>query len=97
MATRTQIEAVLEAKVRPLLRGHGGDVRLVSIEGTVVGVELLGACSGCPSADMSTRSFIEETLRMELPELGQVELTQSVSPELLEFARSILGHGHAGG
>ncbi len=72
------------------LRSHGGEVRL---DGYADGrVELLGACSGCPSADLSTRGLIEDILRAEVPEVTSVELTQAVDPELLAFARKLLGH-----
>ena len=75
-----------------MLREHGGAARLLDCADGVVSVELLGACSGCPSADLSTRGFIEDTLRAELPEVERVELMNAVSPELLEMARAIL-HG----
>lgn len=87
-----KVEKVLEDKVRPMLHSHGGEVQLVACSGGVVSVELLGACSGCPAADLSTRGYIEDTLRAELPEIQRVELADSVSPELLEMARRILEH-----
>ncbi|BDE89195.1 hypothetical protein CE91St42_36530 [Oscillospiraceae bacterium] len=75
-----------------MLRSHGGEVRLDGYADGVVSVELLGACSGCPSADLSTRGMIEDILRAEVPEVTSVELTQAVDPELLAFARKLLGH-----
>ena len=90
MEMRQEVERVLEEKVRPMLREHGGAARLLDCADGVVSVELLGACSGCPSADLSTRGFIEDTLRAELPEVERVELMNAVSPELLEMARAIL-------
>lgn len=49
-----------------------------------------GACSGCPSADVTTRLFIEQTLQAALPdEIKKVELTQMVDPELLAFAKKV--------
>ena len=90
MELRQEVERVLEEKVRPMLREHGGAVRLLDCADGVVSVELLGACSGCPSADLSTRDFLEDTLRAKLPEVKRVELTQTVFPELLEIARAIL-------
>lgn len=90
MELRQKVEQVLDEKVRPLLRGHGGEVRLLECSGGVVSIELLGACSGCPSADLSTKGFIEDTLRAALPEVERVELDSGVSQELLDMARSIL-------
>ena len=92
MNVEQRIEAILEEKVRPMLCSHGGEVRLDGYADGVVSVELLGACSGCPSADLSTRGMIEDILRAEVPEVTSVELTQAVDPELLAFARKLLGH-----
>ena len=92
MNVEQRIEAILEEKVRPMLRSPGGEVRLDGYADGVVSVELLGACSGCPSADLSTRGMIEDILRAEVPEVTSVELTQAVDPELLAFARKLLGH-----
>ena len=36
--------------------------------------------------------MIEDILRAEVPEVTSVELTQAVDPELLAFARKLLGH-----
>ncbi len=90
MATKQQLEVVLDTQVRPMLKSHGGEVRLVDWNGSTVLVELMGACSGCPSADLSTRGFIEDTLRTAFPEVREVELDRAVSPELMDFARKIL-------
>lgn len=90
MELSERVESILEEKVRPMLRGHGGEVRLVDCTDGVVSIQLMGACSGCPAADLSTRSFIEDTLREALPEVVRVELVNTVSPELLEMARQIL-------
>lgn len=93
MDIREQVERVLEERVRPMLHSHGGEVRLVDVRDGNVIVELQGACAGCPSADLSTKGFIEDSLRAAIPELKSVELEQSVSDELLSFARRILHHG----
>lgn len=92
MDTWQQIEATLEAQVRPVLRGHGGGVRLKGYQDGIVTVELLGACSGCPSADLSTREMIEDILRNALPEIKGIALSHPVDQELLDFARKLLRH-----
>ena len=93
MDIREQIEQVLEECVRPMLHSHGGEVRLVDVRDGNVLVELQGTCAGCPSADLSTKGFIKDTLKAAIPELNAVELEQTVSDELLNFARCILHNG----
>lgn len=86
------IEAVLESKIRPYLTSHGGDVKIHSYSGGVLSVELTGQCSGCPSAELSTRQFIAEEIYRELPEVQEVLLHTAVSGDLLDLARKILEH-----
>ncbi len=92
MELRQRIETVLNEQVRPVLGSHGGQITLKGVQDGVVYVTLSGACSGCPSADLSTRGFIEDTLRAAVPEVERVELEHPVSDELLAFARRILSH-----
>lgn len=92
MLTTSYVEDSLERNVRPILAAHGGAVRLVGIQDGVISVELSGACAGCPSADLSTRGFIEDTLQSELPEIQRVELSSPVPDELLSFAHRVLRH-----
>lgn len=87
-----QVECILEKQVRPMLHSHNGEVRLMDIRNGTVLIELQGACAGCPSADLSTRGFIENTLKAAIPELNSVELENTVPDELLNFAREILGN-----
>lgn len=93
MDMREQVERILENQVRPMLHSHGGEVRLVDVRDGIAFVELQGACAGCPSADLSTKGFIEDALKMAIPEINAVELEQTVSRELLDFARQILSSG----
>lgn len=90
MDMQEQIECVLENQVRPMLHSHGGEIRLVNVRNGTAFVELQGACAGCPSVDLNTRGFIEDALKAAIPELKSVELEQTVSNELLDFARKIL-------
>jgi Fe-S cluster biogenesis protein NfuA len=63
---------VLDA-VRPYLTGHGGDVELVRIEGTVAFVRMTGACKGCGSAAATLRDGIAEAMLANIPELTEVQ------------------------
>lgn len=86
-----QIEQVLNEKVRPQLALHGGDIASISCENGVYRFRLLGQCSGCPSAYLTTESLIKEELLTAIPQLSDVVLVQAVSDSLLEQARQLMG------
>ena len=82
-----QIEAVLNEKVRPSLRAHGGELEIDHLADGVLYIKLLGQCAGCPSADLTNETLIEHELTAALPELVQkVVVVQTVSDELWEQA-----------
>ena len=87
-----QIEAVMENKVRPSLRAHGGDVEVLSCEDGICRIRLLGQCSGCPSAMATNEELIGKEVMDVLPEVKDVVLVQEASPELLDLAKKILNH-----
>lgn len=71
MTTSEMVETVLE-RIRPALHADGGDIELVNLEGDLVRVRLTGACSGCPSAEMTLRVGVEGALRRVRPGLRVV-------------------------
>ncbi len=86
-----KIEAVLDEKVRPVLRGHGGEVAVDRLEDGVLYVKLLGQCAGCPSADLTNETVIEAELVQALPGVVQrVVAVQEVSDELWDMAKRLL-------
>ena len=90
-----KIEAVLDEKVRPMLRSHGGEVAIDRLENKVLYVKLLGQCAGCPSADLTTETVVEAELVKELPELVErVVSVQNVSDELWDMAKRLLRDHH---
>ena len=89
------IEAVVEKNVRPALRSHGGDVELLSYTDGICRVRLLGKCSGCPSAFITTEEIIREAIVKELPMVQDVVLVTETSDELMDFAKSLMGRHKA--
>ena len=60
---REKIIAELE-NIRPFLQRDGGDVEFVDYtEDKVVLVRLMGHCAGCPHAQMTIKSGIEQILQ----------------------------------
>lgn len=68
-----KVEAALE-EIRPFLQSDGGDISLVSIDegGTVVRVQLQGACVGCSVNQMTLKSGVEMTIKKHAPQIEQV-------------------------
>ena len=90
-----RVEAVLDEKVRPSLRSHGGAIEVDRLENRVLYVKLLGQCAGCPSADLTNETLIEHELTAALPELvRKVVVVQTVSDELWEQAKRLLRDHH---
>ena len=90
-----RIEAVLDEKVRPALRAHGGEIETDRLENGVLYVKLLGQCAGCPSADLTNETLVEAELKTALPEvIEKVAVVQTVSDELWEQARRLLRDHH---
>jgi len=89
-ALKKKIDAALD-EARPFLQADGGDVELESIDETdyVVKVKLVGKCSGCPSAEMTLRSGVENTVKRHAPEITRVEADLTPVPK-----KPKTGHTH---
>lgn len=69
---KERVEKVIR-KIRPFLRGDGGDIQLVSVsDDGIVKVRLTGACRGCPMAAMTLKNTIEANIKKEIPEVKKV-------------------------
>lgn len=87
-----KIEKVLEEDVRPKLLAHEGDVEIREFKEGILKVKLLGYCSGCPSAIVTTEEIIAETVKEKIPEVKDVVLVQEVSDDLIDMAKKLLNH-----
>ena len=70
---KEKVQEALE-DIRPQLQADGGDIELVEVtdEG-VVKVRLVGACSGCPGAQMTLQMGVERVVKQRVPEVTAVE------------------------
>jgi Fe-S cluster biogenesis protein NfuA len=69
---KEQIQKAID-RIRPNLQADGGDVELIDVgEDGVVKVKLVGACHGCPMAQMTLKNGIEKFLKQEVPEVKSV-------------------------
>ena len=79
--TAEAVQAILDDMVRPALQMDGGDITLVKVDGGDVYVELVGACSSCPSSVMTMKLGVERLLEEELPGFNSlIEVTPSGHP-----------------
>ena len=63
-----QIISILEQYIKPAVEADGGYIELKSFKNGLVTVSLKGACSGCPSSQMTLKNGIEVLLKNEFPE-----------------------------
>ncbi len=69
---KEKVEQALK-EIRPFLQNDGGDISLLSIDhGTVVRVQLLGACVGCTVNQMTLKSGVEMTIKKHAPQIEKV-------------------------
>ena len=68
-----KIKKLIDERVKPAVAQDGGDISFVSFKNGTVFLELLGACSGCPSSTMTLKSGIENMLKYYVPEVESVE------------------------
>lgn len=62
-----QIKALLDERVRPAVAQDGGDIIYRGYEAGVVYLEMIGACSGCPSSTATLKGGVERMLMEALP------------------------------
>jgi hypothetical protein len=56
-----------------LTSSFSGNVKFSSIEGSIVYVELQGACGSCPSSTITMKMGIEKQLKEQIPEITEVK------------------------
>ncbi len=67
-----KVKKLLDA-IRPGIQMDGGDVEFVEIKNNIVYVRLVGACDGCPMAQLTLKEGIERFIKKEMPEIEAVE------------------------
>ncbi len=86
----SEIEILLDQKVRPLFANHGGGIQVVSLEDGILKVKMLGACSQCAAASSDVEEIVTKEVKAAFPQITEVVLVTGVSEDLLAAAREIL-------
>lgn len=66
------IRELIDTRIRPAVAGDGGDIVLRSFRDGVLGLEMRGACSGCPSSAATLQHGIQNLMRYFVPEVTDV-------------------------
>jgi Fe-S cluster biogenesis protein NfuA len=69
---REKVEKVLD-QVRVGLKSEGGDIELIDVKDDVVYVKLKGACGTCPMSALTMKSWVESSIKKEIPEIKAVQ------------------------
>lgn len=64
-----EINALLDAQIRPSLQGDGGDLHVVGLSGNRLSIHYQGACGTCPSSLSGTLMAIENLVRTIEPDM----------------------------
>ena len=65
----TDINAILQEYITPLVESDGGYISLKSFQDGIVTVSLKGACSGCPSSTITLKNGIESLLKEKIGDI----------------------------
>ena len=69
--TLNNVEKALD-EIRPFLISDGGNIKLLSIEDTIVKVQLVGACNSCSVNQMTLKNGVEATIKKYAPQIDEV-------------------------
>jgi len=69
---RQKVQKVLEEQINPAIASHGGTISLLDVQGNTVFIKMGGGCQGCSSASATLRGGVEQALREQIPEIGQI-------------------------
>ena len=71
-ATAKKIKQIIEQDIQPAVQMDGGFIQFENYKDGVVWLKLKGACSGCPSAEITLKQGIESHLKNKIPEIKSV-------------------------
>ena len=66
------VEKILNEEINPKLKADGGFMELIDIEGNIIKVKFLGACSNCPTSTVTFKEVVEKELKNRIK--GDIEV-----------------------
>ena len=76
MSEWARIEAILGVldRIRPTLRADGVHVELLDVRGRGARIRLTGLCTSCAGARLTMQAGLEEVLRGQIRDFGELQL-----------------------
>jgi Fe-S cluster biogenesis protein NfuA len=76
MVEWARVQAILGVldRIRPTLRADGVDVELLEVQNNNARIRLTGLCATCVSSRLTMQSGLEEVLRAEIRDFGELQL-----------------------
>ena len=71
------IREIIRDYIQPAVVSDGGFVRFHSFQNGTVYISMHGACSSCPSSEITLKGYIERILKFRIPEIVAVELVST--------------------
>lgn len=87
---KEKLNKVIEEKINPILGEHLGGLMLISCEDDSATVRFTGSCRTCYAAEETLENVVKDVIFKEVPEIKEVYLDNSVSDDLIDFAKQIL-------
>ena len=88
---RDKVESVLKEKVEPALAEHFGGAQITELtDDGILYIKMTGACGTCPAAKEELEGSIKDTVIQACPEIADVRLDDTVSQDMLDFAKQLL-------
>ena len=88
---KEKVESILKEQVEPALAEHFGGARVTELtDDGILYVKMTGACGTCPAAKEELEGSIKETVMQTCPEITDVRMDDSVSQDMLDFAKQLL-------
>ena len=60
------IQKLIDSDIAPALAQDGGGIELIDLDGKIVKVRLMGACSGCASSTDTLKGFVEMSIQEKI-------------------------------
>lgn len=67
-----KVQEVIDERILPSLRGHGGWIDLVEVDGDTAVIEFGGGCQGCGMSSVTLKDGIEAAITEAIPEISKV-------------------------